>query len=366
MKTNFRKVFLLIVPVLFTVYLVGCNFLKTTKVVLDVSAKPFEKLSEYHFFTGTMSEQKPNMGVVPYELITTLFTDYAFKARFLYMPEGKIVPYDTTQVLQFPVGACLIKNFYYPHDFRKPEENKKIIETRLLVHRETGWEALDYIWNDAQDDAKLDIAGDIKKVSWTHYDGTIKEIDYLIPNKNQCKGCHWYNGTGIVPIGPKVRNLNRDCDYETGSENQLTHWAKAGLLKNAPSSDSAPVLADWKDSLHYSVEERSRAYMEVNCAHCHNPKGPAYTSGLYLNLENGNMENLGFCKSPVAAGKATGNLFSDIVPGKPDSSIMIYRMISDDPGIRMPEIGRSVLHKEGVDLITRWISELKPDACKAR
>ncbi len=137
-------------------------------------------------------------------------------------------------------------------------------------------------------------------------------------------------------------------------------------MKNAPSHDQAPLLADWKDSVHYTIEQRSRAYLEVNCAHCHNPNGPAYTSGLYLNLENNNMENLGFCKSPVAAGKATGNLFADIVPGKPDSSILVYRMISDDPGIRMPEVGRSLLHKEGVDLITRWIAEMKPGACKAK
>lgn len=356
------KLYFLAIPFLFTICLVSCNFLKS-KVALDIAAKPFEKLSEYHFFVGTMNELKANTRVLPYDLITPLFSDYAFKARFVYLPEGKSAEYDTSKVLDLPVGSCLIKNFYYPDDFRNPAGKRRILETRLLVHREKVWEALDYIWNDEQTEAVLENAGDIKKVSWTHYDGSKKEIDYIIPNKNQCKGCHWNNGVAIVPIGPKVRNLNRDFEYAEGKENQLAHWTKAGYLKNAPSPNDAPRIADWKDSVHYSVNERSRAYLEMNCGHCHNPNGPAYTSGLYLNLENSNLENLGFCKTPVAAGKATGNLFYDIVPSEPEKSIMLFRMKSDDPGIRMPEVGRSQLHTEGVNLMEQWIREMKPNAC---
>src|ERR1700741_770430 len=96
------------------IYVASCNLKKSTAVVLDVAAKPFETLSEYNFFGGVMNELKPNARVIAYDLITPLFTDYAHKARFIYMPEGKQVNYDTTQVLQFPVGACLIKSFYYP------------------------------------------------------------------------------------------------------------------------------------------------------------------------------------------------------------------------------------------------------------
>ncbi len=356
------KLYFLAIPFLFTIYLVSCNFLKS-KVALDITAKPFEKLSEYHFFEGTINELKPNARVLPYDLITPLFSDYAFKARFVYMPEGKSADYDTTKVLQLPIGSCLIKNFYYPDDFRNPTGKRRIIETRLLVHREKVWEALNYIWNDEQTEAVLENAGDIKKISWTHYDGSKKEIDYIIPNKNQCKGCHWNNVDGLIPIGPKVRNLNRDFEYAQGKENQLVQWEKEGFLKNIPAPNNAPRMADWKDSVHYSVNERSRAYLETNCAHCHHPNGPAYTSGLYLNLENNNLENLGYCKTPVAAGKATGNLFYDIVPSEPEKSILLYRMKNDDPGIRMPEVGRSQLHKEGVDLIEQWIREMNPDVC---
>jgi len=366
MRTIVKGLFFIALPAAILLQIASCNFNSNSAVVLDIAKAPFKNLSEYHFFKGTIKELNPNERVLPYDLITPLFTDYAHKARFVYMPEGKSATYDTTQVLQLPVGACLIKNFYYPDDFRKPEGQRRIIETRVLVHREKGWDNLDYVWNDEQTEAELDNSGDIKKVSWIHYDGTKREADYLIPNKNQCKSCHWRNDASFSPIGPKVRNLNHDYAYADGKENQLARWTKVGYLTGAPSPDSAPQIANWEDSVHYTVGERARAYLEMNCGHCHNPDGPAYTSGLHLNLDNNNVENLGFCKAPVAAGKATGNRLFDIVPGHPDQSIMIYRIASTDPGVKMPEIGRGLVHQEGLELITRWINEMKASDCKVQ
>jgi uncharacterized repeat protein (TIGR03806 family) len=345
-------------------YFYSCNKTSSSAVSLDVTKEPMQRLSDYNFFSGNLKDLRPNERVSPYELITPLFTDYAFKARFVYVPEGKTTVYDTATVLQFPVGSCLIKNFYYPFDFRDENKGRRIIETRLLVHREEGWQALDYIWNDKQTEALLDNSGDIKKVSWIHYDGTKREVDYLIPNKNQCKGCHWTNAGDITPIGPKIRNLNRNLNYGEGNENQIAHLTKEGFLSGAPSPDLCPKIAGWADSLNYSVNDRARAYLDVNCGHCHNPKGPAYTSGLHLNVNNQNPENLGICKSPVAAGKATGGILYDIKPGDPEQSILVYRMESDDPGIKMPEVGRGLVHKEGVELIRKWISSMSTNECK--
>lgn len=346
------------------VYVSSCTQPGTGKVTLDVSAKPFDMLSQYNFFKGVMNELVPNDRIVPYDLISPLFTDYAHKARFIYMPDGKTVDYNDDKVLQFPVGACLIKNFYYPDDFRQPRGHRRIMETRLLVHRSEGWDALDYIWNDEQTDAHLENAGDLKTVSWTHYDGTKKNIDYIIPNKNQCKGCHWINGA-ITPIGPKVKNLNRDFAYADGSENQLTKLAKAGYLKGLPADvKTCPKIANYLDTTA-DLNARARAYLDINCGHCHNPGGPAYTSGLYLNYENQDKEHLGFCKTPVSAGRGTGDLLVDIKPGDPAQSIMVFRMSSTDAGIKMPELGRSMVHQEGLDLITKWIAS-QTDKCKTQ
>jgi uncharacterized repeat protein (TIGR03806 family) len=324
------------------------------KVQLDVSAKPFELLSQYHFFKGKLHDLLPNDKIIPYDLNSPLFSDYAHKARFVYMPDGKVADYQEDKVLQLPVGACLIKNFYYPADFRKGEDDKRIMETRLLVHRPDGWEGVEYIWNDEQTDAKMEVAGDIKHVSWIHYDGSKKETDYIIPSKNQCKSCHWINGA-ITPIGPKVRNLNKDFAYADGKDNQLLKWTKVGILKGTPDIKTCAKMANYSDE-SASLGDRARAYLDINCAHCHNPGGPAYTSGLYLNYDNKDKEHLGFCKTPVSAGRGTGNFLVDILPGDPEHSIMPFRMASTDAGIKMPELGRSMVHQEGVDLISKWIA----------
>src|SRR5258708_4729647 len=131
------RLLLLFLPVLLVIWF-SCNLTKPAAISLDVAAIPFEKLSDYHLYVGTMNELKPNDRLVPYELITPLFTDYAHKARFVYLPENKYVRYDTTRALDFPVGSCLVKNFYYPNDFREKDGARRIIETRLLVHRESG------------------------------------------------------------------------------------------------------------------------------------------------------------------------------------------------------------------------------------
>lgn len=356
MNRFFRKHPVFIFAFALLLYIQSCTSPAAEKVALDISAKPFQLLSQYHFFKGTLNKLLPNDRLVAYDLITPLFTDYAHKARFIYMPEGKSADYNDTKVLQFPVGACLIKNFYYPADFRKPEGARRLIETRLLVHRTEAWEALTYIWKDDQSDAELELAGDLKKVSWTHYDGSRREIDYIIPNKNQCKSCHWIDGA-ITPIGPKVRNLNRDLVYAEGKDNVLAKLAKAGFLKGLPDLKACPKVADYLDSTA-SLEDRARSYLDVNCAHCHNPGGPAYTSGLYLNYENHDKEHLGYCKTPVSAGRGTGDLAVDILPGDPARSIMVFRMASTDAGIKMPELGRTTVHQEGVELISKWISTL--------
>ncbi len=68
--------------------------------------------------------------------------------------------------------------------------------------------------------------------------------------------------------------------------------------------------------------------------------------------------NYGICKQPVAAGSGSGGLKNDIVPGDADASITAYRMNSNEPDVRMPEIGRSLVHDEGVALIREWINSM--------
>jgi hypothetical protein len=161
------------------------------------------RLSEYGFFEAPINKLIPVDGVYTYELNTPLFTDYALKKRFIYVPDGAIINYKEKEVLDFPVGTILIKNFYYSTE-QLAQGTGKIIETRLLIHESSGWKALPYIWNDEQSDAFLEITGGELGVELTS-----GAFQYKVPNMAQCKSCHEYQGA-IAPIGPTARQLNKD------------------------------------------------------------------------------------------------------------------------------------------------------------
>ena len=318
-----------------------------------------EKLSEYGFFTGKLADLSPANNVIPYDLNTALFSNYAEKLRFIKVPDGKKIIYNDTGWFDMPVGTVLIKNFYFTKDFNHPENGRTILETRLLVNEENGWTAYPYIWNNEQTEAVYDVAGEKKMISYKNKDGKTITTHYLIPNKNQCKGCHLENKK-MVPVGIAARHLNKDQLYgEHVIQNQLQRWKNMGILSALPDNTEAiPANANWLDDKE-SLEKKARSYLDINCGNCHNPKGPANTSGFFLDMRETNPTALGVYKTPVAAGQGSGGFKYDILPGKPEQSILVYRMKTNDPGKAMPELGREQLHKEGIDLISQWIRQMK-------
>jgi uncharacterized repeat protein (TIGR03806 family) len=321
-----------------------------------MSSTPAPTLGTYRLFTGDGVEH-PNAGLTPYALNTPLFSDYAEKARLIYLPPGTHAAYRPTGALELPVGAALVKTFAYPADLRRPGEKLRLIETRLLIHRRAGWAALTYVWNDARTEARLKRAGARLDVSFVDAHGQSRQVDYHVPNQNQCKACHSLSGR-IAPIGVKARNLNGDFAYPDGGENQLAHWMRTGMLVGAPAPDKTPRTAVW-DNPAEPLDARARAYLDGNCGHCHNPRGEASNTGLFLNLEEARPVKFGIGKRPVAAGKGSGDLETDLVPGHPDTSIIAYRMASTDPGVMMPELGRSVVHDEGLTLVRDYIARMQ-------
>ena len=296
-------------------------------------------------------------GLTPYALNTPLFSDYAEKFRWVHLPPGAKAAWRDTGVLELPVGAVLVKTFAYPADFREPDRNVRFMETRLLIHRASGWVPLTYVWNEAGDQAVLKRAGFRRGVSFIDAKGTKVAFSYAVPNVNQCKECHQVDGA-LKPIGPKARNLNGDFPYASGSENQLAHWTRTGLLAGAPAPATVPAVAR-ADDPHADVPARARAYLDANCGHCHNAHGIADNSGLFLDWEQSDPVARGLGKRPVAAGRASGDLDYDIAPGRPDKSILIHRMASRDPGVMMPELGRALVDDEGLALVRAYVKGLE-------
>ena len=313
-----------------------------------------QKISDYNIYEGDPRNLITTSNYFEYEIKTPLFTDYAYKHRAIYIPSNKKILYQEREVLDFPIGTIISKTFYYPENFNDIDSKINLKETRILIHDVNGWIGLPYIWNNEQTEAYLEITGGTKKTSWTDIDNNRQSINYIIPNMNQCKGCHVNSGK-LKPIGPTARQLNMDFE---GLGNQLLIWHNKGIIDNLPDYNLLPEIAKWDDSDTYSVNDRARAWLDINCAHCHNKNGSANNTGLYLDIYEEDLKSIGINKTPVAAGRGSGHLKYDIVPGNPDKSILVYRFESTDPGIMMPELGRTMIHKEGLELIREWIRNL--------
>jgi uncharacterized repeat protein (TIGR03806 family) len=275
-----------------------------------------------------------------------LFSDYAVKHRYLALPDDAAIMVDATGDWQFPDGAIVVKTFTYPVDRRDPGLGERLVETRLLVREAGAWAGYVYLWNDEQTDADRIVAGAVVPVTWIHDDGTPRAVDYRVPNANQCAQCHGEE-EAMHLIGLRARQLHPDL---------LTDLRAQGLLVAAQPIEVAPVVDPFGAA---PLPARARAYLDVNCAHCHSPTGPAAESGLYLELEREEPIDYGVCRRPVAAGPGAGGRPYDIVPGQPDQSILVFRMESTLPNIRMPELGRQLVHDEGIALVAEWIVEMQ-------
>ena len=339
-------------------------------------------LSDWHVVFRDGGRLALNERVVPYDLNTPLFSDYAHKLRTLWLPPGTAARYTTSQSFDFPVGTIITKTFYYPRaggdlarvartyeqsgDFAGSGldlAHVRLIETRILVRRALGWQALPYVWNAKQTDAELARTGDEVALQLVDAKGGQEDFTYVVPNENQCAGCHVTDlkTKAIAPIGTKARHLNRDYGYADGTHNQLDYLEKIGYLAGLPPPAEVARNANWRDAAQ-PLEARARAYLDVNCGHCHNPKGPADTTALTFDVGTPVDRHLGLCKPPVAAGRGTGDHLFDIVPGHPDDSILPFRMASREPGVMMPEQGRGTVHREGLELIRDWVAAM-PGEC---
>jgi uncharacterized repeat protein (TIGR03806 family) len=340
-------------------------------------------LSEWGVVIANGKTLSLNTEVLPYELNTPLFSDYALKLRSVWMPAGATASYRTDGPMDFPIGTIISKTFFYEKAggfdasawrVVKAEREARLdaagqlsldthvlVETRLLVHYETGWKAFPYVWNTVQDDATLEVAGEIRSLALVDEDGA-ESFNYIVPDANQCSGCHTtdHASKALQPIGPTARQLNREYTYGETTHNQLQYWASENLLSGVEAQP--PLGINWLLPGDATLEARSKAYLDVNCAHCHNSVGAADTSGLDLSLSTEVGRDYGLCKPPVAVGRGSGDRPYDIFPGQPVDSIMIYRMEHTDPAIAMPELGRSTVHSEAIDLLSAWVTSL-PGSC---
>ncbi len=326
---------------------------QVSPVVFNIDQVPYQTLSEYHFFEESMKDLNPVYGVLPYDLISPLFSDYAQKKRFVWMPSGTKASYvNDYSTLDFQNGTVLIKNFYYENVL--PEGKTQLLETRLIIKKEEGWVFANYKWNAAQTEAVYDQSGSYVAVDFMQ-NNVQRSVNYFIPSGSQCLTCHKSENDLGIPIGPKPQNLNKILAYPDGNMNQLEKWVEMGYLTdNYPSNIDSVV--NWEDESK-TLEMRARSYLDTNCAHCHSDDRHCdYRPVRFAFHESSNLTNLGVC---VEAHEIFDPALTYIVnPGNSERSILAVRLRSVAQELRMPLLGRTTRHDEGVQLIEEWINSL--------
>ena len=331
-----------------------------TSVTLDLDKFPYDTLSEYNFFNGALNAIEPAYGVLPYEPISSLFTDYAVKERFVWVPVGETASFDqNNKSLDFPTGSALIKMFYYNNVL--PTNTTKIIETRVMVKTQNGWDFAEYVWNEAQTEAFLETTedGGYTEVNWLQ-DGQERFVNYRIPAKQQCVICH-SNDFETVPLGIKPQNINSFLTYDDGPSNQLQKLIDFGYLEDALPSNITTVV-DWEDASN-SLEQRAKSYLDINCGNCHIDGGQGDYRAIRLGYTDtlNNDENAGVCvegDTPIPVGGGTF-ITKLIAPEDSENSIIYYRMsVTGDEAYKMPQFGQSLVHTEALALMEDWINSI--------
>ena len=294
-------------------------------------------LSEMGVFESISESLTPASDVQLYEINSTLFTDYATKQRLIRLPnEFCSMNINGDQLLpSFPDNTLIAKTFYYNVDDRDPSLGKIIIETRILLKISGSWQVGNYIWNASQTEASYRETGSEIPVSYIDIDGNNQSLDYLIPSRMDCFTCHNKNASTIL-IGMKLRNMNFIPSYT--NVNQLDFFQDNGILDGAGSSPFIAELPDWTNTLDYTLDERARAYLDINCAHCHQPGG-SVPSGFTIDFRY---------ETPFDD--------TEIYTNRGEIEA---RFSSTLPIFRMPALGRTIVHEEALTMLVDYIDSLE-------
>jgi uncharacterized repeat protein (TIGR03806 family) len=301
--------------------------------------------------TGCVSASDPRQpadGFLPYEINLPFWTDGADKHRYLSIPLGKKIRVLGNGDWEMPVGTALVKTFAL---------DARMVETRILLRRggdgrAEDWIALAYLWNEQQNDAEL--VNEFVNVR-------VAGRRWQVPGGG-CDQCHVVDAT--VTLGLENAQLNRDIIYPATQRNanQIATFAHLGLFEGEPPPDAAtlpryPAI----DNEEASLEERARAYLHVNCSHCHRPSNPCPFTDMRFEqtLRDTRLCNQNEVVASIGRQVGIASGARPIAAGDPSRSLVLARMRALEPGMRMPLFGSLSVHDNGAALIQRWVEGLK-------
>lgn len=319
----------------------------------DLDGGPVEEFPDLLSETGLFADIDNLVaapGVLEYDVQMPLWSDGARKRRWIALPGTATIGFDETGSWTFPVGTVLVKHFEIDTE---PGVTRRL-ETRVLLNTSTGWGGYTYRWNAQETDAQLLDGGESETFDIQGNEGPVS-ITWDYPSRAQCLACHT-TAAGRV-LGLRTQQLNRDFEFPLRVDNQLATWSHIGMFDlnlAAPGQYEAfPLL----DDPEVAGELRARAYLDVNCAHCHQPTGPTPVDiDLRSQILTSQMNAILVAPSAGDLGQSGAFL---ITPGHKESSVLWERLRRLD-GNRMPTLGTHLVHQEAVDLVGQWIDEGAP------
>jgi uncharacterized repeat protein (TIGR03806 family) len=294
-------------------------------------------------------------GLIPFEVNAPLWTDGALKWRWIAVPTNAQITFAAAAPWTFPPGTVLVKHFELGVNETNPAIRRRV-ETRLLIVAANGTAfGATYRWRTNHLEADLLPGGLSENIVIDTPTGTRKQR-WAYPGRDDCLSCH--NPRAGWALGPKTAQLNRDATYAaTGvTDNQLRAWSHIGLFANPPEESAIPDLSRMAGLADTSapLEARARSYLDSNCAHCHQPGGPAhaYFDARYdTPLEQQGMINARVAQDFNVLGARL------IAPGDADRSTVLLRQMFLD-SYRMPPLGRNVNDARAVQVFREWIDGL--------
>lgn len=313
------------------------------------STTPVTRLSELHIFDGDPALQRPATGFVPYDVNVPLYSDGAHKRRFALVPEGEKI-HVTDTWWELPVGAYLVKTFYYPRDERDPSLGEQLIETRFLVRDASGLRASTYVWNQAQTDAFVSGGNLDVPFSFIDASGAQHDDSFHVPGTSQCQTCHEDRALGL-----RIPQMDKAIAFDGGTTNQIDHLFESGLIDMAPAARD-PLPDPFGNA---PLDARARSYLDANCGHCHATTGSAAGTKVYWDRASTAGSTLPVCR-PTDSVDGRDRV---LVPGHPERSEFLARMTSSDASVRMPRGPSHIPDTAGIALLSSWVAAMDPVEC---
>ena len=302
-----------------------------------------------------LADLSPAPGLLPYGVNLPFWSDHALKRRWFALPDADArFTWTPEGTWDLPAGALWVKHFDIELTRGDPATRRRL-ETRLLVRTADGAYGVSYRWNEAQTEATLVPPEGVSFPLTVTENGVPRIQTWQIPGRAACLVCHTPQAGHALSFNTRQLNRLDTLNGFTGNQIDLLH--AAGYFSNTPPPPNTLPRHPALDDGAHPIDTRVRAYLEVNCAYCHQAGGT--TPGAW----DGRAE-LALADTGLVNGPANNNggdpLNRLVVPGDAPHSVVLNRVAAANGFTRMPPLATNELDHAAIALLTSWIEESLP------